>query len=311
MLKRDRVVDPAFGIALIIFVTLALWAVASVAYLHGAHREAEYYRAQDEKKYTQEGVQDVCGGSASPRFVECVMREARAHAKQGNEYKDLQAQEKMALWARWMFVASALAAIGAVGALFWLRLTWGETRRAADIAQNAFLMAERPHVFVGDLEAVTPLFSDYLEGVREPSLDFFEVVFDVQNHGKTPAIIKSLQSSVRMLPDLVGEPEFFGGETSNFEIIIPAERAKSAAQFMRRKINDEELQTVRMSREVFTKNAQVLHIYFYVKIIYTSVAGSVDEVMAAFRYDPRVNDFLPADSPTFNYRRLGKATDQD
>ena len=209
--------------------------------------------------------------------------------------------------ANWMtaffgLVATTIAAFG----LIWLRKTWNETKRTADVAQHAFLMSERPYVFVTNVVPIAPLFSDHEFWALNPDLDFFRVAFDLENHGKTPAIVKCLRSSVRIIEDLRGVPQFHSGEIAKWEMIIPAGRVRQATQFLRDKVTAEEAEIISRTRRIHIDGAPKLQVFFYVHIEYESVLGVKDEVMAAFLYDPIANDFLPAESDEFNFRRYGE-----
>ncbi|MDU8945580.1 hypothetical protein [Ovoidimarina sediminis] len=268
------------------------------------------YHPSEYAKRAEERIAVICRDLVGVQQAACAAEIADRQREKHDSERDLNAQRYMAFWAFWMVVASTIAAFATLVGLILLQRTWRETKRTADVAQSAFLMSERPHLFIGEVQPMAPLFSDYPNRVINPDLEFFDVRYDVQNHGKTPAIIKALEASVRILPNLDGTPEFSSGEQSPFEMIVAAERARTASQFMRRAITEEDAHLISRSRQVYIEGAAVGHIFFYVRVTYTSPLGVTDQIMSAFRYDPITNDFIPASGSNFNYRRLGQIEPQ-
>lgn len=154
--------------------------------------------------------------------------ENKSQRQEQREIDDLQAQEGMAKWAFWMFVAStATVAITFVGLILIWR-TLHHTRRAADyakdmviearlttqaakatvaesekaaeaankqadIAQQALRGLERPYLFVKIIN------TEHLRHPDEASQP--HVIYTLVNHGKTPATLRSISISLRYNPD--------------------------------------------------------------------------------------------------------------
>ncbi len=103
---------------------------------------------------------------------------------------DLSAQQDMAFWAKWMFFATVLSVVvGALGAaavvisISFTRLALDQSKRANELAEEAFNLDMRPWVIVDRLERLS------IQFLKEP--DGFKYVVTgaayLKNVGKSPA----------------------------------------------------------------------------------------------------------------------------
>lgn len=138
------------------------------------------------------------------------------------EIRDLKAQEGMAKWAFWMFVATAVTVLLTFFALVAILRTLYHTRRAADaavdmvaeakqttkaafdsasaankqadFAEESFRKMERPYVLPGEIGPIS-------WHKTSDEITHYWVVCGIANYGKTPAIIHYVLDSIVSTPD--------------------------------------------------------------------------------------------------------------
>lgn len=161
--------------------------------------------------------------------------------KEWREERDLRAQRHMALWAMWMFIATAAGVIATgVGLLYVIRaynLNAEATRHAATAAKaatesaNSFVRAERPHFMVDKIELsgvdlsafrpVDPSPAGVLGTVRRKRGPY--VTVDMTNYGKSPAILRSVVAELSLGP-LPQSPDYSRADARQASIVAPGKQ---------------------------------------------------------------------------------------
>lgn len=136
MLDRDG--GNKFALGLTAIICLVLFFLVSVDYIRlvTEQRVSEHYARQDQGSIRSEDIAVACAGLPLETFTVCVVEEYEEAQEWDQERRDLHAQEKMALWAFWMFIVTALA-------LAAILRTLHHTKRAADAAADAVAEARK------------------------------------------------------------------------------------------------------------------------------------------------------------------------
>lgn len=180
------------GIAVTALAAAFIWTIS--AYQAQSTLDARY-RAQDRAERASESIERNCGSAEPGAVVECVAKEIEAAREDQRAEYDLSAQNRMAEWAFWMMVVTAITAGLTAVALWFIRGTLDATREAVEEARNGTSAARRAvteTTRIGEaqvrsyLSVVGVNFSttaDDVSMVRRPKI---EVVLN--NSGATPAV---------------------------------------------------------------------------------------------------------------------------
>lgn len=163
---------------------------------------ASYQRnAADDRRVAAEKAAQTCKDREVVSLGSCVAKQIEAHAREQSTNQDLQAQQDMAFWAKWMFVASAATIlVTGIGVYFvWRTLestretvliakdTVKEAARSNDTLAATFTAENRPWIRVNEVRL-----TDFKINKRESVSISLEV--DIENIGRTPA--KAIEISV-------------------------------------------------------------------------------------------------------------------
>jgi hypothetical protein len=148
--------------------------------------------------------------------AEAIRAQGEARDKEEREKKDLQAQEDMAFWAKWAFMAAAFQAILGLGGFIVVFGTLKasvqsakEASKAASASMQSVLAAqhsERAYVVLSHSRSIT---------FNKPAGTVY-VVLKVENAGRTPAHVTDVEVRV----------SFVGGHEESFE---PPDNRRSLA----------------------------------------------------------------------------------
>jgi hypothetical protein len=178
-------------VAALVLVALALvfvWELASL----DARRRIEAERAADQ--YTvgvQERIVATCAERDPAAYVECVYEEvAASHENQRAEY-DLDAQEGMYRWARWMTAVSAFGTLlTGIGLVF----VWQSLRQTREAINND---REIGHAQVRAYVSLS-------NGKVARGADYVTFISRVVNNGSSPARRVQIQAFVRFYFEEIG-----------------------------------------------------------------------------------------------------------
>jgi len=297
----------AIGIGLTVFFTLswASWSAFS-AYQQG-HANERQTAAQYHSNATQHSpasCRAIMDESGLIGWLTCLADNVSADGGVKQAEYDLNAQQDMAAWAFGMLIATIWLTIITLFGVFFVWRTLVATQEMARGAQQSFSLAERAHVFVGSVKSEVPLFSDPETLQINEEVEFFRVQYGVENHGKTPAIIKKIHARVHVGADLPPSPEFHNGEKYDLPKVVAATSGEGVEAFCRTKITEDMAKIIMRTRRVFIKDAPKLSIFLYVYIEYWSIVGATDRIMSCFIYDPLGNSFRPHTSDIYNFRDI-------
>ena len=144
---------------------------------------SEYYARQYDPAKSNEEIAELCARYSGVRNTECVVKAVEAREKWEKERRDLNAQEWMAWWAGWMTIVTGIGALAAIGALVWLRWTWSETRRAANISEQIGRDNSRAYVTIESAKYETTNSGVFIS-------------FSVKNIGRTAARFVRIKGTI-------------------------------------------------------------------------------------------------------------------
>lgn len=124
------------NLTLVIAAVAALLGILAVGYglvleTYSEQRElhAEYQeRATEYQREAQQRIADACVGISGPAFSECISNEVAAYEANKPADEDLRAQQDMALWALWMFIAAGATVLVTIVGIYYVRETLDATR---------------------------------------------------------------------------------------------------------------------------------------------------------------------------------------
>jgi len=144
--------------------------------------------AEHDRRITSKEIAESCGGRGGSAFLTCITEALETYYSKQATNEDLQAQQDMAFWAKWMmYISAATAAVTAAG-VWYVARTLEETRRANEIMGEAYLTDQRPWLALR-ISSQKPL--------KINNLDVsIELACFVKNIGKTPATIVNLRAII-------------------------------------------------------------------------------------------------------------------
>jgi len=252
--------------------------------------------------------------------IEALKDNPEAEAEKKRAADDLNAQEDMAKWAFWMFVANSvsvlLTAVGIV--LIWRTLVYTAraaehskemalsaaeatkaARQQADVAERSHKMMERPYIIPSGVHRVTRI-------VKGRSKGNYAVVYTIGNYGRSPAIVHYVYSTFGPEPlRHPGEPgsgvRTFDHDGFNTGDVIPAESmqpgthnavlpgAVVVAYDERNKL-------------VLTINGQT-EVFLAIHAKFEDFAGVIRTRRSTWRYDQGRQRFLRYGGEEYNFER--------
>lgn len=177
MSERRWIIDPALGLTLAVCVVAIFSVWIDFTRLETTQRVSEAYAETHEPKEPDGHVDEVCSGLSGTEWSKCALDVVQRHYETSQDARDLNAQEWMAVWAKWMFIAAAAGTIVAGYGLVLLRRTWVEAKRTADIAREVGNDEMRAYVEVAGV--------DFYWGSANLQSPYFKLL--IANHGATPA----------------------------------------------------------------------------------------------------------------------------
>lgn len=134
-----RTVQISGGIIAAALAALFVWNIS--AYQTQSTLDARH-RAQDSAERAGESIDRACRGADPAAMVECVAKEIEATREDQRAEHDLSAQERMAEWAFWMMVVTAITTGLTAVALWFIKGTLDATRKTVGEAENATKAAQ-------------------------------------------------------------------------------------------------------------------------------------------------------------------------
>lgn len=202
----------ASGFAIIFMLT---WGFISERYARVHESYSRYQQsASTDRRKTADEIARTCEGMKTVAFADCIANRVEAYYRQQATNQDLQAQQDMALWGKWMFIASFAALFATVGGIWLVYLNLREARRVtaqsikgtkaarkavkvakrqADLQEESFTRLERPYVLPGDITKIK-------RRSRRNSVSYNYVGITIGNYGRTPAIVRSIVDSFAPVP---------------------------------------------------------------------------------------------------------------
>lgn len=99
--------------------------------------------AQDRSERADERISGACSGAEPGALVECVAEEMKSAREDQRAEYDLSAQNRMAEWAFWVMIVTAITAGLTAVALWFIKETLDETRRMVSEAKDATAAANQ------------------------------------------------------------------------------------------------------------------------------------------------------------------------
>lgn len=132
------------------------------------------YSASDYSQLIERITSELVGIKGAIRDLQAEENAADRAADKEGKKRDLDAQEAMAFWAKWMFWATVCTVIVGIGGIVYVRLALLETRRLGQTEIRAYLTITDMTVQIDDLQPPAKMFA--------PSFKF-----KVRNTGNSPA----------------------------------------------------------------------------------------------------------------------------
>lgn len=192
MPRGDRGEGPphlgGFGIAAAIILCVSV--VGAIAYSNGRESERRYQSPHHHAEAAKASAKRSCVGVNPVAVFECVYEKIEASEETARAEQDLDAQQRMAFWALAMTLVSAAMAVISGVALYFLRGTLDETRKAVGETANATRQMRKANQIAEDTArrqqrayiAVRPLGVEQIYSNRK-----FIGMVSVENVGQTPA----------------------------------------------------------------------------------------------------------------------------
>jgi hypothetical protein len=179
-----KVYAAVLAIAVLAAAATSGWLIYSANQLELEHQQNAKARADNYTNRASVAEQRTCAHLAAKAKLDCI-KEERQTARQGrhDEY-DLQAQFVMSVWTRYMGVAAIIGMAVGIFGLGLVFVTFHETRKANEIAREAFEAQLRPWVKIDLKEAVR--FILVSEGGTEKA--HFHAQVTIENIGASPAL---------------------------------------------------------------------------------------------------------------------------
>jgi hypothetical protein len=138
MFKSYWNIHPAFGIIICICVGVIFFVGWEYSSLKSAQSISERYFADSKAYKDDDWIIEHCSSvSGNHQKVKCALQEVESRKEWNQNSRDLEAQEGMEFWARWMFVASFLGVGVAIFSLELIRRTLNATWEAAKYTKVA------------------------------------------------------------------------------------------------------------------------------------------------------------------------------
>jgi hypothetical protein len=178
-----------FGIAAALIICTVVAGV--VSYSTGRESERRYQSPHDHAETAKASAKSSCVGIDPVAVFECVYEKVEASEETARSEQDLDAQQWMAFWALAMTLVSAMTAVISAFALYFLRGTLDETRKAVRETAKATSEMRKANQIADDTArrqqrayiAVRPLGVEQLHSNRE-----LIGMVSVENVGQTPAM---------------------------------------------------------------------------------------------------------------------------
>jgi len=155
-----------------------------LAILSGYDAKRESYSQEKQSAYRQQyqASRDIAGECAVPNappsiVAECLASEIEAYERSKNTDQDLQAQQDMAYWALWMFVASGIGVVVSIGGLVLLLRSLRQTKEAISIDREVGHAQVRAYLAIVDQEPPRQI---------KPGIKL-SAPFKIKNTGQSPA----------------------------------------------------------------------------------------------------------------------------
>lgn len=175
MSKSRWIIDPALVTTFLVCVGLMFFVATDYVYLKAKQDITEQRESAENAEQTKRHISEICGKLSGLEWRECALDEIQATQQQGQDYRDLHAQEWMARWAFWMFIAAAVGTVVALYGLVLIRRTWVEAKRTADVTESVGQAQVRTYVTFDGVSAS-------IDGEKRPTIEV-----SIINNGASPA----------------------------------------------------------------------------------------------------------------------------
>ena len=197
-------------LTLLVLALAAFFGILAVVYglvleTYGERRElhTKYQdQAKTQQKIAADHMADACFGIVGPAFVKCVSDQMERYEANRPADADLRAQQDMALWALWMFIASCSTVLVTGVGIYYVRETLEASRSAVRAADDAVAETRR----IGEAQVRAYLSIESVSIAVDPDAGNIKLSMDINNAGQSPArkaeiILEFVFAGLMRLPD--------------------------------------------------------------------------------------------------------------
>jgi hypothetical protein len=209
--NRDR-----HGSIIAFAVTICLLTVALIGWYEGFKRGQESHQSASSEAYAEQAqgkIESTCVALPFAAQNECIAEAISSEREQQRAEQDLDAQQQMAEWARWMLIATVvMASITGFGVVFvWQTLE--ATRTMADDTREIGKAQVKAYVYVTDLDIFA-----HEDIIR----------LKIKNFGNSPASVQFVDVKCHTFDSRTGNPGMGGITTSKEDFRIEPQGTKDA-----------------------------------------------------------------------------------
>lgn len=186
MSERNRGVGLSLGVTVALGLSAIFYVGWTTIELKTEQRVSEHYAGQHEATDAAREIDKICSAETGLVRAECFIEQVKRQQERDNDSRDLNAQEWMAHWALWMFIAAGFGTIAAIYGIVLLRATWFEAKRTADATLTALKLSHPPRFKVTRVLAYVGSEFDLSTPSFVPGEKIFGTAFAV-NYGRFTA----------------------------------------------------------------------------------------------------------------------------
>ncbi len=173
----------ALGVAYLVLLVIACGAVTGLILDRYADVHKAYSKYQESAEYdrraTQDAITNSCMDADIARAAKCFGEKVEAYYQKQETNKDLQAQQDMAFWAKWLFILGIAQALLSGAGIYLVARSVQQTGETLKLSSSTLHVENRPWLNF-QIKVVSPL-------VRSNRGYSFGVSIAVKNIGKSPA----------------------------------------------------------------------------------------------------------------------------
>jgi len=189
MFERRWIIDPALVITFLFCFSALLFVSVDYAYLKAKQNISEQSQSAADSDKAKAEVEKACSDFAGLAWRECALEAIQPAHQQSQDARDLHAQEWMARWAFWMFLASLGTVIITGVGVFYVKRTLDATLSAVeDTGQATVAMREANRIMQeGQRPWIKINFFHSSTTISDGSVHI-GIGFNIENVGARPAI---------------------------------------------------------------------------------------------------------------------------